>query len=258
MSVSTAVELISTALIQCGRWYREAYTSKKPSEMAVRVPGDKDCDGGAAYFACYFPGVRTGAPATKRRMSSRMTLDHLPDIANSAEDHQKTASFVLRAAWALVLHYYTRSEDVCFGYDELDVGGSATSATEPPGPSSWTSVARVIIEDHMSLKEVIDQTKGKFFTAEENGLVGAAGNAHIANRSLYNTAVMLRVRRSPAKAPDAATFVQPQVAIALPEEVCTLVTSHGQQYLSKLTLTILFSARFEFWPNISTTLSVSS
>lgn len=205
--------------------------------MAAQVPADKDADGGAASFACYFPGVRTGAHATKRRMSSRMTLDHLEDILNAAEEHQETVSCVLRAAWALVLHYYTRSEDVCFGYDELDMGGSVAEVAEPHGSSPRTSVARAIVEDSMSLKEVVDQTKGKFLVAEENGLAGAAGNSRVA-RSLHNTAVTLRVRRSSPNARDAATFVQPQIGIALPEEVRTLVTFHDQQDLNKLTLTV--------------------
>ncbi|KAL1965991.1 hypothetical protein VTN77DRAFT_4931 [Rasamsonia byssochlamydoides] len=216
--------------------------------MAAQVSRGKDPDSSAGSFACYFSSVRAGPQAAKRRMSSRMSLDHLQDIPKSAEDYKKTISCVLRAAWALVLHYYTRSEDVCFGYDELDMGGSVAEKPEPPGPSSRTSVARVIIEDTMSLNEVFEQTKGKFPLVEENGLSGAAGNSRNGPRSLYNTAVMLRVRRSSPIAPAAVTFVQPQVGIALPEECKVRVLA---KYLNNS-----LSVFLEWWhPDISPSLA---
>jgi hypothetical protein len=184
-------------------------------EMAALISKGKYCESVVGSVACSFPNIRTAAEATKRRMSSRVILDHLQDISKLREG-QETASCVLQAAWALVLHYYTRSEEVWFGYDEVDVDASVAETPEPSGPSSGTSAVRLLIQDGMSLAEVVEQTKGKFSLVEQNVSPRGTGNCA---PSLYNTAVMFRVRRAPLSAPNAATFVQPQVGIALPEEV---------------------------------------
>jgi hypothetical protein len=155
-------------------------------------------------LACYLPSVRCENRETneKRRMSSRMNIDS--QITQQLSGRKEDAlSIPLQAAWALVLHYYTRLEDVCFGYQECDFAGDVADIPEPV-------VARFNIARNMSLNEIMEQVKGK--TGKY------AKKAHLENvasfQILYNTAVVLRVQ-----CPQRTVSKGNQVGLALPNEV---------------------------------------
>jgi hypothetical protein len=124
----------------------------------------------------------------------------------------------------LVLRCYTGSEDICFGYDEIEVGGSASGVPKQPDTSSGMLAARMIIGDTTSFREVVERAKkGTFILSQDPGMSGSIKAPRISERPPFNTAVVLRIHSNPtgadAGADAGAAFLRPTMNFALPEEV---------------------------------------
>jgi len=158
--------------------------------------------------ACYLPSVRSASPtsAIPRRMSSRIVFDVQQIQAYLAHDQSETAlSGLLQASWAVILHYYTGMDQVCFAYDEIDLAGASSKT------GSFLSKAQ--IHDGMILKDVVQQYTGeqsKFRFPSDTNPQNRSTNFH------YNSSVMLHQRSSPSNSAVSATS---QAAMALPEWV---------------------------------------
>jgi hypothetical protein len=153
-------------------------------------------------------------------MAIRLNLDHLPDLQAYWGENRKTMACTVRAAWALVLRCYTGSEDICFGYDEIEVGGSDGGVPKQPDTSSGMSAARMIIGDATSFREVVERAKkGTFILSQDPGMSGSIKAPRISERPPFNTAVVLRIHTNPTGADAGAAFLRPTMNWALPEEV---------------------------------------
>lgn len=185
-------------------------------------------------LACYLPCVRgeNPAPSIKRRMSSRINLDSqiTQQLSGSKDDAIKN---LLQSAWALVLHYYTHLNEVCFGCQEWDLAGHVA---ETPTPV----VVRVNIARDMFLREIMEQVKGNIGTYAN----GTDPEHASCSQFLYNTAVVLRVRFSHPKASRTLPALNAQIELALPEEVIEKLAYYD------LTFADFYSARFGFSPTM--------
>jgi hypothetical protein len=167
-------------------------------------------NGGASPIACHFPGVRAMTSQAMRPMALRVNLSHLQDLERGVNGSQDVAC-VLRAAWALVLQYYMATEEVCFGYEESPGGLRAI---------------RTSFDAETTFGEVMERMKGESaVTAQEtNGDSNNESEEGVQQPSstLYDTAVVLRVKSRLTGANTATSSGTPHVALALPKTVSQL------------------------------------
>lgn len=110
----------------------------------------------------------------------------------------------MQATWALVLHYYIRTEDISFGY-QLLAGDSCPQSVQRT--SGEISTIRISINDDDSLTKIVDKVCAT--ASERQPATSEASEGHFP----FNTIVTLRTY-DPSIADSA-----PLVATALPDEV---------------------------------------
>jgi hypothetical protein len=113
---------------------------------------------------------------------------------------------ILRATWALLLHYYIRSEDICFGYQHLDGDSSPKSYVQRSSGVNISTI-RISINDNDSLTEIVDKMREN--SPSRRGSSEAASEGYLP----FNTIFMLRTYDPPASPS------KPMLATALPDEV---------------------------------------
>ena len=177
--------------------------------------------------SCHFPSLYTGASQhpSKRPLSVRIDLRHLPALQNLSNDGNSRLVTSLQIAWALVLRCYTGLDDVCFGLLEL---GNTVRASELAQSVFQMPVARVILEDSKAVEEIMDRTQveyadGSAFRRRIPDVVSR--QVHVAGMLCFNTAILLRTDARPAIS-DSTTAAQTQHQFETLEEVClSFVTS---------------------------------
>jgi hypothetical protein len=119
---------------------------------------------------------------------------------------------LLRATWALVLHYYIRSEDICFGYQHLE--GDSRSPKSPVQRANGANIStiRLSINENDSLRAIVDKVRATGLKKQHNG-----GSSEAASEGYlpFNTILMLRTYDPPASPS------KPILATALSDEVST-------------------------------------
>ncbi|KAJ9297256.1 hypothetical protein DTO271G3_4549 [Paecilomyces variotii] len=138
---------------------------------------------------CYFPSFGGLAGDNKRQMLTAVDLQHAQRLLVSG--NFDSIPQTLRAAWALVLRYYTGSDNVRFGYEETAhlLGREGSSRSQKNG----TCMALFKLEDDMTLSAVVEYTKGLVFTEQPNPPVARDAYHPAENTHLFPT-VQKRVR----------------------------------------------------------------
>jgi hypothetical protein len=114
---------------------------------------------------------------------------------------------IMRATWALVLHYYIRSEDICFGYQHLE-GDSRPKSSVQRSNGVNISTIRISINDNDSLTAIVDKVRAIGSKQQLSGTSEAASDY-----LPFNTILMLRTY-APPSSPS-----KPLLATALPDNV---------------------------------------
>ncbi|KAA8652106.1 Nonribosomal peptide synthetases (NRPS), partial [Aspergillus tanneri] len=121
----------------------------------------------------------------------------------SAWRHENIHS-LLQTAWALLLHCYTGSNDVCFGYQYFDSSDTGDLST----------VSLTINEDD-SVLAILQNVTGKYHLIQDPGMRTVPNVVHD-SYMLYNTTLMIRVCDSTQNSTSAQA--QSVLAIALPDK----------------------------------------
>lgn len=127
---------------------------------------------------------------------------------------------LLQTAWALLLHRYTGSEEVCFGYQSLGGEGSHGAAS---ADLASPSIFHLTVREQDTVQQVLEKvvrTESHADSPEKGASSGGAPSDY----SLFNTTLMIRVCSDSARSAR-DSLVQPAPAITLPEEVC--LVQHG-------------------------------
>lgn len=182
---------------------------------------------------CYLPRFATAVDGPKRPVSMRTRPTPSQHAQLFTAWHEGRLGSVLRATWALVLHYYIRSEDICFGYQHID--GDTLSSRHPVQRSNVANLYTVhlAVDENDSIKAIVDKvrnTGGDSQLKEEERAEGAS-EGYLP----FNTILMLRTYRKADNQHQPSSPSKPILATALPDQVsgkqclsrvCTLLTEH--------------------------------
>lgn len=159
---------------------------------------------------CYLPRFATAVDGHKRPVSMKTRPTPSQHAQLLTAWHERRLESVLRATWALVLHYYIRSEDICFGYQHID--GDSISSRQPIQRSNVAnlSIVRLAVDENDSIKAIVDKVH------RDGGSQHGESVEHTEGYLPFNTILMLRTYR---KANDPPSSSQPILASALPDQV---------------------------------------
>lgn len=153
---------------------------------------------------CYLSRFAAAVDGPKRPVSMKTRPTPSQHAQLLTAWHEGRLETVLQATWALVLHYYIRSEDICFGYQHID--GDSISTRNPVQRSTNLSAVRLAVNENDSVKTFVDKVHGHGESKQVEG------------HWPFNTILMLRTYRK-ANDPPSSTS-QPILASALPDQVC--------------------------------------
>lgn len=166
---------------------------------------------------CYLPRFATALDGPKRPVSMRTRPTPSQHAQLLTAWHEGRLDFVLRATWALVLHYYIRSEDICFGYQHID--GDSLSSRHPVQRLNVAnlSTVRLAVDDNDSIRAIVDKVRnigGDSQLKDERSAEGAS-EGHLP----FNTILMLRTYRKAENQNQPSSPSKPILATALPDQV---------------------------------------
>lgn len=161
---------------------------------------------------CYLPRFTTAVEGPKRPVSMKTRPTPSQNAQLLTAWHEGRLESVLQATWALVLHYYLRTEDICFGYQHID--GDAICSRSPAQRASVSNISpvRLAIEENDSVQQIVDKV---WKNLKIGGSAEAASDGHLP----FNTILMLRTY----KKSDSASS-KPMLATAIPDQVCRKTT----------------------------------
>lgn len=133
--------------------------------------------------------------------------------------HEGRLESILQATWALVLHYYIRSEDISFGYQHIDSdcisSRQSVQRSNPANHDHELSAIRLAIDENDSIQAIVDKVQSGHGIKQLDG----AGSLEGASEGPlpFNTILMLRTYR---KTDDPSPTSKVMLANALPDQVC--------------------------------------
>ncbi|KAJ5794166.1 AMP-dependent synthetase/ligase [Penicillium paradoxum] len=157
---------------------------------------------------CYLPRFASADDGPKRAVSMKTR----PTAAQHAQlltaSHEGRLDSILRATWALVLNYYIRSKDICFGYQHLEDDSRTLKSSVQRSNGVNISTIRISINDNDSLTAIVDKVRAINANRQPNGTSEAASEGYLP----FNTILMVRTYDPPASPS------KPLLATALPDE----------------------------------------
>lgn len=167
---------------------------------------------------CCLPGFGSTYNGPKRPISTKTRTSPSHNLELLSAWNRGQLSPLLQTAWALLLHRYTGSEDICFGYQHIGIDHHIRNAVQTPGITNL-STFRVNINENDSLNAVLDKVVVESGDLDSGCETYGSMNAVSDDYLLFNTILMIRVCHDSTK--NASAFpVQSVLPIMLPEEVC--------------------------------------
>ncbi|KAK4867831.1 hypothetical protein LT330_007490 [Penicillium expansum] len=157
---------------------------------------------------CYLPRFASTVDGPKRpvSMKTRPTAAQHAQLLTAWNEGRLDP--MLRATWALLLHYYIRSEDICFGYQHLEGDSRSPKSSVQRSTGVNISTIRISINENDSPTAIVDKVRADSANHQVNGSSEAASEGYLP----FNTIFMLRTYDPPASSS------KPILATALPDE----------------------------------------
>lgn len=138
-----------------------------------------------AVDPCLFPRFEDGLAKSDRTQFIKVELNQLLPSESVGSTHTESFRSLLCASWALVLHCYTGSEKICFGFQDLDRHDSDTAAAE----------TQIACFDATPSKSLRDLSSDMFHRRNWLPAADALTNSELLEgslESLFNTAIICR------------------------------------------------------------------
>ncbi|KAJ5243117.1 uncharacterized protein N7469_001444 [Penicillium citrinum] len=166
---------------------------------------------------CYLPRFAPAVDGPKRpvSMKTRPTSSQCAQLLTAW--HEGRLESILQATWALVLHYYIRSEDISFGYQHIDSdcisSRQSVQRSNPANHDHELSAIRLAIDENDSIQAIVDKVQSGHGIKQLDG----AGSLEGASEGPlpFNTILMLRTYR---KTDDPSPTSKVMLANALPDQ----------------------------------------
>ncbi|OKP14387.1 Nonribosomal peptide synthetase 1 [Penicillium subrubescens] len=167
---------------------------------------------------CYLPRFTPAIDGPKRPISMKTRPTPSQHAQLLTAWHEGRLESLLQTTWALVLHYYIRSEDICFGYQHID--GDSISSRHPVQRSSIANLLafRLAINENDSIQEIVDKVRDHDGVDSQRGGAGSDEGASEGGYLPFNTILMLRTYRKANDTPSSPLSQQPILATALPDQ----------------------------------------
>ncbi|KAK2757240.1 NRPS [Arachnomyces sp. PD_36] len=173
----------------------------------------------APQAPCCLPRFGSAPEQLKRPMSLRIRLNPSTNAVLRSASEDGRLSSALQVTWAIVLHCYTDSRDICFGYHQNPGRGSSTDTEPPPNIPNLTTVCLAIEEGDYTHELLTKAAR----CAPSNNPVGNEGVTNLAEGYLmFNTAFV--VGTPEGKTPGSrATSLSPPLVPTLLEEYLVIL-----------------------------------
>ncbi|KAK2746937.1 NRPS [Myotisia sp. PD_48] len=148
----------------------------------------------AGAAPCHFPTLGAKVAGPKRPMTIKVNLEQSQQLKDLCELNLTTLPSTVRAAWALVLRYYTGAEDVCFGYQDSGSGVLGIGSKQGHGISGMP-VARLAFEDESSIAQLVESATTEYTRSRayyDNAPTESSLMALSGGHALFNTIVAVR------------------------------------------------------------------
>ncbi|RHZ60208.1 nonribosomal peptide synthase Pes1 [Aspergillus thermomutatus] len=139
---------------------------------------------------CYLPNFGATYDGPKRPISMKLRTDALQSSGLLSAWNGGQLSQLLQASWALLLHRYTGSEDICFGYHQI--GGNESQDLRRSLEDVDPSIFKVSVKEGTSLKTFFDHVKTNSSVDGHPEIDGSSLTA-FENALLFNTILMIRI-----------------------------------------------------------------
>jgi amino acid adenylation domain-containing protein/non-ribosomal peptide synthase protein (TIGR01720 family) len=157
---------------------------------------------------CHMPILNDGLSSSRRYSTLRLDFKKLDLLQTTCEKHGLTIANALHAAWALVLRYYTGSDDVCFGYLLSEREVPLDMIEDTVGPMINMLACRVNMTSESVLMRVIEGIQADYMESAPYKHISLADVQHGLNLSgtaLFNTCLSYR------KLPSAESAQKPAI-----------------------------------------------
>ncbi|RHZ65567.1 Nonribosomal peptide synthetase 1, partial [Aspergillus turcosus] len=163
---------------------------------------------------CYLPNFGATYDGPKRPISMKLRTDAIQSSGLLSAWSEGQLSQLLQASWATLLHRYTGSEDICFGYHHI--GGSESQDSLQSSKDLDPALFKVSVNEGVSLKTFFDQVKTN---SSPDSLPEIDRSSLIASKNdlFFNTILMIRICRDSKGTPPAIPLPS-SLPIALPQE----------------------------------------
>ncbi|KAJ5118135.1 uncharacterized protein N7515_010358 [Penicillium bovifimosum] len=157
---------------------------------------------------CYLPRFASAVDGPKRpvSMKTRPTAAQHAQLLTAWNEGRLDAT--LKATWALVLHYYIRSEDICFGYQHLEGDSRSSKTSVQSSTGVHISTIRISIDENDSIAAIVDKVREHSANRQLNDSSDAASDGYLP----FNTIFTVRTYDPPASPS------KPLLATALPDD----------------------------------------
>jgi hypothetical protein len=166
---------------------------------------------------CYLPNFGATYDGPRRPTSMKLRTDALQNSGLLSAWSEGHLSQLLQASWATLLHRYTGSEDICFGYHQI--GGNESQDSLQSSKHLDPALFKVSVKEGVSLKTFFDQIKTNN-SPDSSTEIDRSSLISSENALLFNTILMIRICHD-SKATSPAIPLPPSLPIALPQEVST-------------------------------------
>jgi non-ribosomal peptide synthase protein (TIGR01720 family) len=191
-----------------GRDLQEAYEGKLPDEEGplysdyIRYLQSLDApaaikfwkDGLRGVQPCYFPTTpQQGAPRQLRSID--MKFSRFAEVRTFAENNNITLANILLAAWALTLHAYTGTPDICYGYLTSGRNVPVDGIDNAVGAFINILALRISITPASSVLEMMQKVQNYYIESLPHQHCSLAQFQHdlgLAGKPLFNTAISIQ------------------------------------------------------------------
>lgn len=159
-------------------------------------------DQALAHWTHYMKGVRpchlsfTNETKSGRQLkAAKMKFDRFPELQRFCEEHSVTLANLTLSAWAIVLHHFTGSDDVCFGYPSAGRDAPVPGIQDAVGIFINMLCCRVKFADGQTLTDISKMVQDHYISSLPYQSCSLASIQHelgLQGQSLFNTTLSIQ------------------------------------------------------------------